>query len=1712
MKRALAALLCATVAFSSGSFSQIALAAENLPITDVADSSEGISPDAGMADDSAAGEEKFIEQKSSSSEKGADSENSSSKKDFTSYKTYEDSSYDPSKIAGNSEQDRDGETNDASEEQAEDGSEKESGEGTGAESADLTEAENETEAELASLEDSADGALVADTADAAKSGTSDLPEGINAMPDGYKLSSDDLEMKKNALSKDVLDTMEGLSEGDNYAFDEVICLADSKEEAERTAYAYSGELMEYAYGVATISLKDSPLSVKEAYEYALDKDLELPYVEPNYITEIDDPDYSEESGELFSTGSDVPAGNGFTDYWGDGEGKDPYLSPSSDMFQWHHTMINTYAAWGVTTGSKDITVAVIDSGTWPDHEDLKDNISEDAIDVASYGPIKDEDGHGTHVAGIIAAELNGILGAGVAPGVTILPVKTQEDGEKELDDDAIVRGINYVAGVGKDGSKTGRRADIANMSIGSPVYSAAQEEAINAAYEAGVTLVAAMGNEKANNLSYPAALDHVIGVASVNKAGLRADYSTFGSWADISAPGCDMYSASVKDTRGYVPADGTSMAAPVIAGACALYMSAVGHVDPDTMEEVLLRSVWGDAGEGTGAGIIDLAKMFDGDTRAPKITLTCDNGDKKETVENGETCTVSGKVSENATISFAAQNFGGAENANNNTKIVYTLDGSTPTVYDGNITNENAKVYDNKPLKVSDIAEGEAGENTFTVKAIAVTGMGVVSALSTLEFTVDTDSESEKIETGYSVEIRNNPARLVAGRSLKLEAEVLSETAGNVSQKVTWSIDGYTDGDLSGAKINASNGNLTTAPDQTGKLTVRCESNATAAYATAEITVTQDIYPISTMTIGDVAPISFGKDGKTSGPLYAYLTTLTDTREKDNDLLKNNGYKDYDFIWTSSNPDVLLVRSVDEKVSDEKKAPTIELIPVGVGTSTLTCKALDGSSKTAKTTVTVTSAMKADSISITEDGKELTAKTIYAGDALTLTAVQKYSDSDSTGTVYPAWKSSNTKVVSLSVDEQDENKVTIKAESKGTATITCTATDGSNKKASIKVTVKQPVTDIDVVGQWYIAQGASAKYTAKLLPANADNKKYEIGIRGYGGKPLPEGITVRNGTVSVAASVPEDSMFEVYAKSADTGKEAGQLVAVMGKATKVEAEVADGQLATIAANTAANTTVIEATASNGTLLSFKTSNPKVATVSKTDGNKATITAVGKGTCFITATAQDGSKKSAKVKITVVNMVKSIEVTGQSSIAKGSRAKFKAAVEPSNASNKKVEWELDGTYTGVSINQSTGQVTVSADAKPGQEVKVKATALDGSKVSKTISFYTTGAKIKGLSIVADPGSVIEKVHNIATDKSGAIKALRLYDVDIPAKVGVTNVKENQIVLTTAVSNAEAVADGMVVSWKSSDEKVAEVSINEDGSATVIGNAPGTATLTCTAMDGSGKKASVKVTVITPAAGLVLTPSSNTKTTVSIDGLYNYAVSPDGSVTTSVTLSDTYGRVSVSEVEWEYDYGYVEDGVFIFKSYSEAQQNLIKKNKMFFTLSAGDIKAKSYDKLEADKKKLYGDDTEADLEKIWPSVKIRCKTTDGTDYYHDLAYTVPYNHEYRGTTEILVDNDVDEPNTSFCLELDEKTTSTTLYISNDSVICNSYLVESSDPDILTAYAGSQEEYEDYHKDNPDKYKMLLHLYANTKTNKKGKVQLTITALDGSNVYTTIEVEVK
>jgi thermitase len=235
---------------------------------------------------------------------------------------------------------------------------------------------------------------------------------------------------------------------------------------------------------------------------------------------------------------------------------DPYWS-----MQWGPQKIGADWAWNITLGAHDVLVAVVDTGIYYYHEDLGANYVMLGYDWVNqdYDPL-DDHGHGTHCAGIIAATINNNVGIAGLAQVRVMAEKVLTSGGSGYWD-WVANGIIHAVDAG---------ADIISMSLGGYGYSELVHEAIRYAYDNGVLVIAAAGNENTNMKLYPAGYDEVIAVAATDEYDSKAPWSNWGDWIELAAPGVNIISTV---PWGYESWSGTSMACPHVSGVAALVWS-----------------------------------------------------------------------------------------------------------------------------------------------------------------------------------------------------------------------------------------------------------------------------------------------------------------------------------------------------------------------------------------------------------------------------------------------------------------------------------------------------------------------------------------------------------------------------------------------------------------------------------------------------------------------------------------------------------------------------------------------------------------------------------------------------------------------------------------------------------------------------------------------------------------------------------------------------------------------------------------------------------------------------------------------------------------------------------------------------------------------------------------------------------------------------------
>lgn len=381
----------------------------------------------------------------------------------------------------------------------------------------------------------------------------------------------------------------------------------TRSQIEKLAAKFNDRLedkMELVRGLASIDDLDDADAESVAAQYAGLTDL-VEYAHPNYSIEADIPEFRPVQDRHDEPGVTSPNDPHFADQWG--------LSNDGQNGGKKGADIDARKAWGKTRGSEEIVVAVLDTGVDYTHVDLVANMwirpdslpqyTDDQLGsfndrygfnaVDNFADPMDENGHGTHCAGVIGAEGDNEIGiAGINWNVRIMPLKFLGRGGFGTTKDAI-EAINYAV----DRKQKGVNVRVISASWGSTQYSRALEDAIRAAGENGILFVAAAGNNSTDNdrrPHYPSNYDlpNVLSVAALDRADALASFSNFGpKTVHVAAPGKEIVSTWLSDS--YREASGTSMATPHVAGIAALILSAEPDLSVEKLRDRILKAVDG---------------------------------------------------------------------------------------------------------------------------------------------------------------------------------------------------------------------------------------------------------------------------------------------------------------------------------------------------------------------------------------------------------------------------------------------------------------------------------------------------------------------------------------------------------------------------------------------------------------------------------------------------------------------------------------------------------------------------------------------------------------------------------------------------------------------------------------------------------------------------------------------------------------------------------------------------------------------------------------------------------------------------------------------------------------------------------------------------------------------------------------------------------------
>lgn len=373
-----------------------------------------------------------------------------------------------------------------------------------------------------------------------------------------------------------------------------------------------------------------------------------------------------------------------------------------------------------------VDIAIVDSGIDRDHPDLQANVGTGESFVDYTSAWDDDNGHGTHVAGIVGAIDNDEGVVGVAPESTLHAAKVLDDSGTGSYSD-IAAGIEWAADQGYD---------VVNLSLGGDTSTSTLKDACQYAHDRGVLLVAAAGNSGDDQVIHPARYDTVIAVSATTKDDGLASFSNTGTSVELAAPGKDVYSTD--KGGGYATHSGTSMACPHVAGAGALVMAnGKSHTEArtqlnDTAEDIDLAS------NEQGNGLVDPAAALGLDSspnlgepnKTPTVAL----------VEPNDGDTVSGTV----TIQVDASD---SEDDDTGLDVDVSIDGSwRDTTYD------SESGYYEHDWDTTNVSEGE-----HTLGARVTDSEGATAHSSEIAVTVKDDSDSALTATIEDVSENERP-------------------------------------------------------------------------------------------------------------------------------------------------------------------------------------------------------------------------------------------------------------------------------------------------------------------------------------------------------------------------------------------------------------------------------------------------------------------------------------------------------------------------------------------------------------------------------------------------------------------------------------------------------------------------------------------------------------------------------------------------------------------------------------------------------------------------------------------------------------------------------------------------------------------------------------------------------------------------------------------
>jgi len=470
----------------------------------------------------------------------------------------------------------------------------------------------------------------------------------------------------------------------------------------------------------------------------------------------------------------------------------------------------------------------------------------------------------------------------------------------------------------------------------------------------------------------------------------------------------------------------------------------------------------------------------------------------------------------------------------------------------------------------------------------------------------------------------------------------------------------------------------------------------------------------------------------------------------------------------------------------------------------------------------------------------------------------------------------------------------------------------------------------DISGPLYLGAGRSARYSATVLATAGSSTSRSIVWSVVGNATIKS-----NGTLTIRSNAEGGDTVIIMAKSASNDLcNATFTVTVTPPILSVAVSVPSGITQLVAggpkgeAKSCAMTLTIVLQDGSvlenpeaGDYVAWRSSNTKIAAVDA----KGVVTAVGSGRATITARATDGSGRSGTATVTCVLPAAEVVISGATEQrAAGSRLTLRAATVPSKPTTRGVIWSVyvdpEIEDPGVSIS-STGRLTIPAEFTENYTITVTATARDDYGADDSVIIEVVERRASAVRISADDDS-----GRMTKNKAGRIIAVALFTLNPPTptefdiRVGGTEALKDAVLENLITLDGDA--GGNKVGWRSSNTRVATV--NEKGNVAAVGS--GRATITCTASDGSGRRATLTVNVRIPASS-VWVQGRKTLSTFS-----NPTLAFGRSLQMRAQLNSAYGRVSNTRVRWTYEvllYGSEETGLRSFVSVSSSGRLSVKR---------------------------------------------------------------------------------------------------------------------------------------------------------------------------------------